>query len=553
MKQHLYLLALVAICFTACGPVYVVHQDPVPAPPPSSSSDLNPDDVTYQNFYDQLSPYGQWIEDPDYGYVWLPDAGPDFKPYATNGHWVYTDEGWTWDSGYPWGWAAFHYGRWYFQDGYGWMWIPGTEWAPAWVSWRNSDEYYGWAPMGPNVSFDAAYGGGYTPPMYYWNFVPHRYIASPQVNNYYVRETNNVTIINQTTVIRNTTVMNRPRNSRYGGGPDAGEVGRYSGAAVRPLAIRESHTPGERADNGNLTIYRPRVNGGDNNRPNNAGRPFAPSRPQTLNNARPVNRTVYGDNTGRRDDRGNGDRNNGDRNNGNNGGRGNNEGRTNTGFPNNPNNNQQANPTNPPAQNNTPGRPFNRPDNRGSNPQNNPANQPANPPANRPTPPVNQPANPQANPTNPPVNRPVTPGNQPDNRFGRPFQPNNQPNQQSQPAPNQQQPAPNQPGRQQQAPNQQQPVPNQPNQQPVFNRPVRQQPTPNQPGQQQASPGQPVQQQRPVPGRPMNAMPAGRPFNPQQANPNQPRPVVNPPKPEPRPATPPPPPKKDDPSRPGRS
>ena len=549
MKQHLYLLALVAISFAACGPVYVVHQDPVPAP--ASPPPADPDDLTYQNFYDQLSPYGQWIEDPDYGYVWLPDAGPDFKPYASNGHWVYTDEGWTWDSGYPWGWAAFHYGRWFFQDGYGWMWIPGTEWAPAWVSWRNSDEYYGWAPMGPNISFDAAYGGGYAPPTYYWNFVPHRYIASPQVNNYYVRETNNVTIINQTTVIRNATVMSRPRNSRYGGGPDAGEVGRYSGAAVRPLAIRESHTPGERADNGNLTIYRPRVNGGDNNRPNNAGRPFAPSRTQTLNNAKPVNRTVYGDNTGNNNGRRD-DRNTGDRNNGNNGGR------TNTGFPNNPNN-QQANPatpTNPPAQNNTPGRPFNRPDNRGNNPQNNPATQPANP---------------QANPANPPVNRPVPPGNQPDNRFGRPIQPNNQPSQQPQSVPNrpnQQQTVPNQPGRQQplpnqpsqqQAPNQpaqQQSLPNRPNQQqPVFNRPSRQQPTPNQPSQQQSSPSQPAgqpAQQRPVPGRPMNAMPGGRPFNQQQANPNQPRPVVNPPKPEQRPATPPPQPKKDDPGRPGR-
>ena len=528
MKQHLYLVALVAICFAACGPVYVVHQDPVPAPP-ASSSPTDPDEVTYQNFYDQLSPYGQWIEDPNYGYVWLPDAGPDFKPYATNGHWVYTDEGWTWDSGYPWGWAAFHYGRWFFQDGYGWMWIPGTEWAPAWVSWRNSDEYYGWAPMQPNVGFDAAYGGGYAPPTYYWNFVPHRYIASPQVNNYYVRETNNVTIINQTTVIRNTTVMNRPRNSRYGGGPDAGEVGRYSGGAVRPLAIRESRTPGERADNGNLTIYRPRVNGGDNNRPNNAGRPFAPSRTQTLNNARPVNRTVYGDNAGRRDDRGNGDRNNGDRNNG---------GRTNTGFPNSPSN-QQASPTNPaspPAQNNTPARPFNRPDNRGNNPPNNPAAQPASPQAN----PTAQPASPQANPTNPPVNRPLPRGSQPDNRFGRPFQPNNQPNQQQA-----------QPNR----PNQPQPVPNQPNQpQSQPNRPSRQQPMPSQPNQQQSQPNQPAgqpAQQRPL-GRPMNALPAGRPFNPQQANPNQPRPVVNPPRPEQRPATPPPPPKKDDPSRPGR-
>src|SRR3981189_903571 len=154
MKKHLYFLAIAAISFTACGPVYVVHQDPVPAPapPPAAPPQANPEDVTYQNFYDQLSPYGQWIDDPNYGYVWLPEAGPDFKPYATNGHWVYTEEGWTWASDYPWGWAAFHYGRWFYQDGYGWMWIPGQEWAPAWVSWRNRSDYYGWGPLGPKIT-----------------------------------------------------------------------------------------------------------------------------------------------------------------------------------------------------------------------------------------------------------------------------------------------------------------------------------------------------------------------------------------------------------------
>ena len=37
-------------------------------------------DVTYQTFYDELSPYGRWVEYPEYGYVWVPDAGPDFQP-----------------------------------------------------------------------------------------------------------------------------------------------------------------------------------------------------------------------------------------------------------------------------------------------------------------------------------------------------------------------------------------------------------------------------------------------------------------------------------------
>ena len=35
---------------------------------------------SYQVFYDQLSPYGQWVDFPRYGYVWIPDARPDFIP-----------------------------------------------------------------------------------------------------------------------------------------------------------------------------------------------------------------------------------------------------------------------------------------------------------------------------------------------------------------------------------------------------------------------------------------------------------------------------------------
>ena len=58
--------------------------------------------VSFQVFYDQLGSYGQWINYPNYGYVWLPDAGRDFTPYSTGGHWVFTDYGWTWVSDYDW-------------------------------------------------------------------------------------------------------------------------------------------------------------------------------------------------------------------------------------------------------------------------------------------------------------------------------------------------------------------------------------------------------------------------------------------------------------------
>src|SRR4051812_2136250 len=53
--------------------------------------------VSYQTFYDELSPYGQWIQYPEYGYVWTPNIGSDFQPYSTGGHWVWSDEyEWIW-------------------------------------------------------------------------------------------------------------------------------------------------------------------------------------------------------------------------------------------------------------------------------------------------------------------------------------------------------------------------------------------------------------------------------------------------------------------------
>src|SRR5690606_25674665 len=54
--------------------------------------------VSFQTFYDELSPYGRWINDPEYGYVWAPRVEAEFQPYATRGHWVMTEYGNTWVS-----------------------------------------------------------------------------------------------------------------------------------------------------------------------------------------------------------------------------------------------------------------------------------------------------------------------------------------------------------------------------------------------------------------------------------------------------------------------
>ncbi|HEY5462346.1 MAG TPA: DUF6600 domain-containing protein [Hanamia sp.] len=216
-----------------------------------------PEDISYQQFYNDLSPYGNWVNDPQYGYVWVPGIA-GFRPYSTNGNWVYTDYGWTWASNYNWGWAPFHYGRWVNDMSYGWMWIPGNEWAPAWVSWRGGGDYYGWAPLGPGMSVNISVG---SIPANNWTFVPNRYITSSRINDYYVTPSRNVTIINNTTIINNITVVNNSRTRpSYNSGPNATDVERYTNSKIRKINVVESNQPGSpQINNNSIRVYRPAI------------------------------------------------------------------------------------------------------------------------------------------------------------------------------------------------------------------------------------------------------------------------------------------------------
>ena len=100
-------------------------------------------------FYNRLAPYGNWMWLQGQ-YVWVPqNVGPAWRPY-TVGRRVYTDRyGWMWTSNEPFGWATYHYHRWGFSNRVGWFWVPGNRWAPAWVSWRSSNDYLAWAPLPP--------------------------------------------------------------------------------------------------------------------------------------------------------------------------------------------------------------------------------------------------------------------------------------------------------------------------------------------------------------------------------------------------------------------
>ena len=161
--------------------------------------------VSFQVFYDALTPYGDWVKDARHGYIWLPAVYDDFHPYGSNGHWVMTEYGNTWVSDYDWGWAPFHYGRWYFDDYYqSWAWIPGYEWAPAWVSWRTGGGYYGWAPLSPGVSINVRVNI----PSFHWVFLPQARIYHVSPYHYYAPYASRVKIINKTKVINNTVVYN---------------------------------------------------------------------------------------------------------------------------------------------------------------------------------------------------------------------------------------------------------------------------------------------------------------------------------------------------------
>jgi hypothetical protein len=221
--------------------------------------------ISDQEFYDELQPYGTWIYDQQYGNVWIPDVEEDFRPYATKGYWAMTSYGNTWVSDYPWGWATFHYGRWHFDNYYGWEWSPGSEWAPAWVTWRDGGGYYGWAPMEPGVSLEASYADNYSVADDYWVFAPYAYINYTNVYNYYVPHNRVRTIIRNTNWIHNRNTYN---NYSYNSGPKLDEIQRYSHRPVKVYNINNVNRPSRiTVNNNNINIYRPAVRQNANARP----------------------------------------------------------------------------------------------------------------------------------------------------------------------------------------------------------------------------------------------------------------------------------------------
>lgn len=221
--------------------------------------------VTFAVFYDGLTPYGEWIAIGGGIYAWRPvHVVVGWRPY-TVGRWVWTDYGWYWVSDEPWGWAVYHYGRWYYDDFYGWLWIPGYDWAPAWVEWRYGGDYIGWAPLGPYAIFSIHWGIHYRTrwytPVHWWSFVHCRYISSPHLHRYVYRPEQNTRYIGLTRTAGSVRYTGGRIVSR---GPEREFVERQGNVRIEPVPVREvTGSPVERVvregSREQIEVFRPRV------------------------------------------------------------------------------------------------------------------------------------------------------------------------------------------------------------------------------------------------------------------------------------------------------
>jgi hypothetical protein len=195
-------------------------------------------------FYTELAPYGNWIE-IDYGVVvWRPTIiHTNWMPYNM-GRWIWTYDGWYWDSYEPFGYITYHYGRWFYDDYYGWLWYPDYEWAPAWVEWRYDNDYIGWAPLSPYAYFSISIGiqftAVYSTPYYHWHFVNYNYFCDPYVYNYYVAPDYRYRIYSGTKYRTNYVYYNGRIQNR---GIDVGYVRTRSGQEIKQrdlVRVRDS-------------------------------------------------------------------------------------------------------------------------------------------------------------------------------------------------------------------------------------------------------------------------------------------------------------------------
>ncbi len=252
-----------------------------------TESDEDLTTVDYKEFYDQLSSHGEWLQvqpeeiglqsktassnssshnsfslsnllgikdafgssklNSEMVYVWKPSTdlavtgvvvneAPVYVPY-TNGQWVNTDAGWYFKAPTPVEETVSHYGRWVNSPTAGWLWVPGRVWAPAWVDWKQNDNYVSWAPLPPS---DYIVGGTMSAPVIEDNnyvIVEKKYFLEPAVykyNNLYSNDGSRILVSDMSgtegIVVVNNAIINR--------GPDVNVIQTIYGRNIELVKIK---------------------------------------------------------------------------------------------------------------------------------------------------------------------------------------------------------------------------------------------------------------------------------------------------------------------------
>ncbi len=150
MRSRILIAALTLSSFAALAQYPDYDSDGFEDPPMVEAQPGN-DLGSVDQFVAPLSQYGSWVSDNGVT-AFQPSSqivGTDFTPYASQGQWSATTQGWQFQSSLPFSWATYHYGRWYQSPRYGWLWVADTKWAPSWCEWRYGGGYTGWAPIAP--------------------------------------------------------------------------------------------------------------------------------------------------------------------------------------------------------------------------------------------------------------------------------------------------------------------------------------------------------------------------------------------------------------------
>ncbi|MCX7832719.1 MAG: hypothetical protein N2490_00705 [Ignavibacteria bacterium] len=261
--------------------------------------------VDFQFFYKELSSAGEWIEidakklginlntttsenslgnflsdilGVKYAYaqtgeqifnlfVWRPsnelvgDMMKETKEYIpfNNGQWVYTDEGWYFKANTSQEELTSHYGRWTQDEELGWVWLPGKTYSPAWVDWRQNDDYVAWAPIPPgkyieneSIKIEDVSENKYT-------IVEKKHLIEPSVYKYryqYVENKNKIMIKEMTKtdglIVKDKKVINK--------GPDITEIEKKTGKKIEQVKINKVNKKEESGLKGNsLNVFTPEL------------------------------------------------------------------------------------------------------------------------------------------------------------------------------------------------------------------------------------------------------------------------------------------------------